>query len=233
LSSEPPILLSPEDYDDWRKSYLGTLTEQIEREAVFGLAGPLRSKRVLDIGCGDGTYAIAASTEGATVAAADISARMLSSARRRAEKAGVTVDWCQASAERLPFTADVFDAVLAVTALCVVSDPQQAVQEAARVLRPGGVFIIGDLGKYSSWALSRTVRGWLGTRRWGQARFWSLSELQRLVVQSGLVFRSGRGAIYYPRITNIAKLIGAHDQNLSRLGQFGAAFLTLRAEKPR
>jgi len=104
---------------------------------------------------------------------------------------------------------------------------------AARVLRPGGVFIIGDLGKYSSWAVSRTVRGWFGARTWRRARFWSLPELQRMVVEAGLIFRSGRGAIYYPRLTSIAKLMSAQDEKLSKLGQFGAAFLVVRAEKPR
>ncbi len=128
MSSEPaqdrpPSLLCPEDYANWRKSRLGSLTEQIERDAVLCLAGSLRSKRVFEVGCGDGLYSIAVSVEGAQVAAVDISASMLSSARCRAEESGAIVEWCQASAERLPFKSDVFDTVIAVTSLCFIKDP--------------------------------------------------------------------------------------------------------------
>ncbi len=157
---------------------------------------------------------------------------MLSSARRWAEESGAIVYWSQASAEQLPFKSDMFDTVLAVTTLCFVNNPQRAVDEAARVLRPGGVFIIGELGKFNCWALSRTVRGWLGSVRWRRARFWSLQQLRHMVVEAGLVFHSDRSAVYYPPMTSIAKLMSRHDRTMSRLSQVGAAFLTVRAEKP-
>lgn len=157
---------------------------------------------------------------------------MLFSARRRAEESGAIVEWCQASAERLPFKSNVFDMVIAVTSLCFIEDPQCAVNEAARVLRPGGVFTIGELGTFNWWALSRTVRGWLGSVKWRRAHFWSVRELRRLVIEAGLVFHSGRGAVYYPPMASIAKLMSRHDRRMSRLGQMGAAFLTVRADKP-
>jgi SAM-dependent methyltransferase len=237
LSSEPahgrpPSLLRPEEFANWRASWLGSRTEQIEQDAVFHLAGPLRSKRVLEVGCGDGLYSIAASVKGAHVRAVDISAPMLFSARRRAEHSGSIVEWCQASAERLPFKSNVFDIVIAVTSLCFIKDPQPAVNEAARVLRPGGVFIIGELGKFSWWALSRTIRSWLGSAKWRRAHFWSLPQLRRLVIEAGLVFHSGGGAVYYPPMASIARLMNRHDRIMSRLGQIGAAFRAVRADKP-
>jgi len=58
------------------------------------------------------------------------------------------------------------------------------------------------------------------------------AELLRLIVEAGLVFHSGRGAVYYPPMTSVAKLMSRHDRRMSRLGQMGAAFLTVRAEKP-
>lgn len=230
MSSES--LHDPEDYANWRESWLGSETEQLERAAIFRLAGSLRSKRILEIGCGDGTYSIAASLSAAQVTAVDISAEMLSSARRRADERGAIVDWCQASGEQLPFQSNVFEIVLAVTSLCFVRDAQRAVDEAARVLRPGGLLVIGELGKFNWWALSRTVRGWFGSARWRRARFWSLGNLRRLVVEAGLVFHSGQAGIYYPPMTRIAKVMISYEDRISVFGQIGAAFLTVRAAKP-
>jgi predicted RNA methylase len=65
LKASDPI--NPEDYARWRKSTLGGITEKIEEDAIFSLAGDLRGKHLLDLGCGDGTHSIAASKKGALV----------------------------------------------------------------------------------------------------------------------------------------------------------------------
>ena len=54
---------------------------------------------------------------------------------RRTRRPGEIVD---AAAERLPFADDSVDTVVATLVLCTVEDPQLALQEIARVLRPGG-----------------------------------------------------------------------------------------------
>ena len=100
------------------------------------------------------------------------------------------------------------------------------------MLRPGGLLVIGELGKFNWWALSRTVRGWFGSARWRRARFWSLGNLRRLVVEAGLVFHSGQAGIYYPPMTRIAKVMISYEDRISVFGQIGAAFLTVRAAKP-
>jgi ubiquinone/menaquinone biosynthesis C-methylase UbiE len=47
----------------------------------------------------------------------------------------------RAPAERLPFEDDSFDTVVCTLVLCTVEDPDQAISEVARVLRPGGQFL--------------------------------------------------------------------------------------------
>ena len=65
-------------------------------------------------------------------------------ARRLREKAagtGLPVRVVEAPAERLPFDDDSFDTAVAALVLCTVTDPRAALDEIARVLKPGGRFI--------------------------------------------------------------------------------------------
>jgi len=229
---DAPDVIDPEEYARWRESYLGAITERIEEEAIFRLAGDMSGKSLLDLGCGDGTYSIAAFQRGARVTGVDNSDGMLDSARRRATACGASVEWRRASAESLPYDAGTFDIVLAVTILCFVRNPLQVVQEVSRVLRPGGSFVIGELGRYSSWALSRRVRGWLGSSTWRDTHFRTLGELQQLLQQAGFQISSARGCVYYPPFNLAARIIGEHDHAFSFLGQVGAAFLAVRGDKP-
>lgn len=72
-------------YERWRTSTLGLITERIETRVVLALLGPLQGKRVLDVGTGDGTYAIEAATRGGFVTAIDRDPSMLNAARERAD----------------------------------------------------------------------------------------------------------------------------------------------------
>lgn len=156
--------ITPADYARWRSSRLGLLTESIEQGAVLRLCGDLSGRRILDLGCGDGGYTLLAAKKGASAAVAlDISPEMLDAARSRADADGMQIRWCRASIDALPFAGNVFDLIIAVTVLCFRDEPGAALKEVARVLRPGGSFVIGELGRYSTWAVFRRVRGWLGS----------------------------------------------------------------------
>jgi ubiquinone/menaquinone biosynthesis C-methylase UbiE len=224
---------TPLDYAPWRATTLGTITERLERAAVLDLAGPLGGRDVLDVGCGDGTYALAAARAGARVAAVDRSASSVDAARVRAAAEGLAVDVRVADAQVLPFPADRFDVVFAVTVLCFVDDPAQAVGEMARVLRPSGMLVLGELGKGSAWAAWRRVRSWAGSATWRSTRFWSASALRSLLRDSGLVPVSERGAAFYPPFGLAARAVEPFDPLLGRATRLGAAFIAtaaLRAE---
>jgi len=63
--------VTPSTYARWRSTTLGRITEALEVGVVFELAGDLAGRRVLDLGTGDGTYAMAAAQRGAAVTALD------------------------------------------------------------------------------------------------------------------------------------------------------------------
>ncbi|MBL8923459.1 MAG: class I SAM-dependent methyltransferase [Myxococcaceae bacterium] len=228
--TEPVVAAST--YARWRQTTLGEITERVEERVVFDLAGSLRARSVLDVGTGDGTYAIEAARRGAKVTGIDVDPAMLAAARSRSESSGVSVALREARAEELPFDDGAFDVVLAVTVLCFVSDARGAVREMARVLAPGGRLVLGELGRFSVWAAERRVRGWLGASTWKRARFWSQRELAELARDAGLHVVETRGSIFYPPLDVAARLGASLEPLLTRLRAPGAAFLSLAAGKP-
>lgn len=223
--------VTPETYARWRATKLGAITERVETRVILDLAGPLRGKRVLDVGTGDGTYAIEAAARGAVVTALDVEQEMLDAAHARAASRGVDVSLRQGRAEQLPFDGASFDVVIAVTVLCFVPDAQLAVRDMARVLVPGGRVVLGELGRFSVWAAERRVRGWLGASTWRRAQFWSRRELGGLARSAGLHVAGVRGSVFFPPSGRAARLLAPVEPLLTRIHAPGAAFLALAAYK--
>jgi ubiquinone/menaquinone biosynthesis C-methylase UbiE len=71
----------------------------------------------------------------------EISAVMLEIARRRAQSMGREVELVIGDAQALPFHDQQFDTVICTIALCSIPNERKAVQEAYRVLHPGGHFV--------------------------------------------------------------------------------------------
>lgn len=100
--------------------------------------------RVLDIGCGTGRYTLPFLAQGSRTVGLDLSGGMLREAARKAHDAGHPGAWVQAEMARLPFTDGSFDVVTCVLAAMHLSraERQQVFTEVARVLRPGGRFVL-------------------------------------------------------------------------------------------
>lgn len=219
-------------YARWRSSQLGQITDRLESDLLFELLGPVCGRKVLDVGCGEGKLAAALARRGAVVSAVDVDPAMLAAARCRIDADDIDVRLCRADGARLPFDDSIFDSVTAVTMLCFVNSPEPVLAEMARVLRPGGALVIGELGRRSLWGAHRRVRAFLGDATWRAARFRTASELRNLIEDAGLVVLQERGAIYYPPYARVARLLATLDQWLGQKSTFGAAFIGISASKP-
>jgi SAM-dependent methyltransferase len=96
---------------------------------------------VLDVGCGAGvTPCFIAKKYGCRVMGVDILGEMIERARERAKREGLAdkVEFKVADAQDLPFDDDLFDAVTTESVTAFPEDKQRAVNEYARVTKPGG-----------------------------------------------------------------------------------------------
>jgi SAM-dependent methyltransferase len=222
----------PEAYTNWRVSSLGEITEALEHRLIFRLTGSLCGCSILDVGCGDGTLALLGVNNGAArVTGCDPDPRMIARARTKAAGRDVGVDFLVAESQALPFPDSTFDIVTCIAVLTFVSDADTAVREMARVLRPGGRLLIGDLGRWSLWAARRRVRGWFGANLWRTARFRTATELLALIEQAGLSVGSIQGSIFFPPWTALDRLMAPIDAYLGEITTLGAAFVAIRATK--
>jgi len=222
-----------ESYRRWRESRLGNITERIEQQLVFELCGDIEGLDLLDVGCGDGSYVVVASERSARAAGVDTSPLMIYEARLTAERRKADVTFLIGNAEHLPFADETFDRVISITMLCFCANADAAVREMTRVLRPGGLLVMGELGRWSLWAAWRRLRGYLGSRRWRDAIFRSANELESLADRAGLTVKETRGAVYYPPLRCIAHLMQPLDSRLGRLTTMGAALVAVAARKGR
>lgn len=113
----------------------------------FGAAlGKAARGRLIDVACGPGVVTAALAPNAASVAAFDATEEMLAKAKARCAKASVNnVEFKSGDAENLPFADSEFDGAVTRAALHHFANPQRAINEMFRVLRPGGVAVFADV----------------------------------------------------------------------------------------
>lgn len=133
----------------------GAAAQSYVTAAVFARGDDLRrlvelarargDERVLDVATGGGHTALAFAPHVREVVATDLTLPMIEAASVHARGQGVAnVYFARADAEDLPFAGASFDLVTTRIAPHHFPDPERYVHEVARVLRPGGLFLLDD-----------------------------------------------------------------------------------------
>jgi ubiquinone/menaquinone biosynthesis C-methylase UbiE len=131
-------------YDKWGERYDRAVWCGWLRSWVKGYEHHVpEGSAILDIGCGTGNaLAILAGKGPAALAGLDISEGVLDVARRKIS--GCKTDLRIGDAEELPWRDNMFDVAIMTATIHHFPNPDEAVREARRVLKPGGRLIIAD-----------------------------------------------------------------------------------------
>lgn len=114
-------------------------------ENVFALLPALRGRRLVDLGCGMGTFTLEAARHGAVALGVDPAPAAVAAATRVAAAEGVTgARFIRADAARLPLAGGAADVVVAadLTEHLDGDTLGQVLGESARILRDGGVMVV-------------------------------------------------------------------------------------------
>ena len=170
------------------------LAGKVFKNKAFDLRG---CKRILDAGCGNGRYSrfiLKQADPDALVTGFDLSQRMLKRARRRVRDPRVS--FASADLTHLPYADGCFDAVVCGWVLEHLADPRPGLREVARVLRPGGKFLL--------MTTEDTLAGSMCSRMW-HCRTYNRLELAAFCEECGL---SWERELYFSKLHKFFRLGG-------------------------
>ena len=143
----------------------------------------IRDKEVLEIATGPGILAKHAAPAAKRMIATDYSDGMIAQAKKGAYSENLMFE--VADAMHLPYEENAFDAVIISNALHIIPEPEKALLEIDRVLRPDGILIAPNFVEHKGTALSRI---WSGILRIAGIRFvhqWSAQEYLQFLKSNG------------------------------------------------
>lgn len=188
---------NPKDYDVWYQTPLGSLSDRLEKELVFSLIDIKPGELVLDVGCGTGNYTIELVKRGVDAIGIDSSEEMVAYARIKAKNANIETSFHTSDAMNLPFPDSTFDMVISNGLLCFLKEPEKALMEMRRVLKPGGRLVVGVLNRWSPWALFRRIKGFFKDTIYNQAHFISPPELEGLLKRAGFDVKEVKTCLFF------------------------------------
>jgi SAM-dependent methyltransferase len=121
----------------------------ITRQRLREILDPRPGERILEIGPGTGYYTLDVAewvNPGGSVEILDLQPEMLAHTMRRAGERGIdNVRPTEGDATALPYEEGSFDGAFLVTVLGEIPDQESALRELARVLKPGGRLVVGEV----------------------------------------------------------------------------------------
>ncbi len=167
-------------YDSRWRDYL----EKTQKTAVNCLSAK-NNDLVLDIGCGTGGAAIRIAkklTQGKIVGI-DTCQAMLDLAKKKS-KNFKNITYKNASAEKIPFPTKYFDKIISVSAFHHFQNPNTAVKEMCRVIKPKGIIVILDWCR--DYFLFKILNLWWRLTNKAHVKAYDTKEISKILEKEGV-----------------------------------------------
>ncbi len=146
-------------YDKRIKYAFGSQREKQAWQKIFTEILGDNKLSILDLGTGPGIIAFYLAELGHDLVGIDLSPEMIKSAKENAIKFNLPVEFKINDAENLPFPDESFDAIVSRHLLWTIPDPEKAVLDWKRVLKPNGKLLIidGDWSHHNGNSIGRKI----------------------------------------------------------------------------
>ncbi len=175
------------EYDNWFERDFGTGAFALELKSITRLV-KIPPYDSLEIGVGTGRFARSLGIPFGI----DPSQNVL----RYAKKRGIQVS--RAVAESLPFPASSFSYVFMIVTVCFLDNPHQAFAEVHRVLKTGGMLVLGLILKDSGWGDFYEHKKASGNVFYRHAYFWKKDELFNILGKAGFAVIDSVSTLFDP-----------------------------------
>lgn len=185
---------------------LGFLRERAAAHFALDPASrrPLEGLSLIDVGCGGGLVAEPMARLGAQVTAVDASEANIKTAMTHARENGLDIDYRVGTVEgMIAAGSGPYDIVLALEVVEHVADPRQFLQDAASLVRPGGLMVVATINRTAkAFALAivgaEYVLRWLPRGTHDFAKLVRPGEVASALRQAGLQTEPPQGVSYAP-----------------------------------
>ncbi len=175
----------------WRGYVRQTLAWALDALRLSG------TERILDVGCGTGEFARMAIARFPTLTVVGLDATPAMLEQARAKLAGYPrVSFQTGDVDALPFVEGRFDAVVCANVFHHLRNPQQALQECVRVLRPGGQLVVVDWCR-DFWHC-RLMHVWLRMTDRTYVNMYRVAEVSVLLERLGVVVEERQRLVVRP-----------------------------------
>jgi len=211
--------LSQQRFGQYANSYTNSTRhfKGAELGHLLALAGPKPEWLMLDVATGGGATALTFAPHVGRVIASDLTPKMLEAARARIAPEAPNILFSDADAENLSFADNSFDLITCRIAPHHFPEPFKFVQEAARCLKPGGMFLLQDLTVPDDKKAARFIDSFERLRDPSHARMYAEYEWRGMCLDAGLMIEHAEIQRHPASMIEWAKMQGCDAATIQHL----------------